>query len=81
MFGFAKMVNLAKSPEQVKGEIATSVPAAADMPEPKVPVYPWGTCIKLEDDTLEKLGLDDGLPAVGETLQFLAMARVTSVSV
>lgn len=40
--------------------------------------YPYGLCINLGKDELEKLGLSD-LPKVGETMQMMCMVKVTSV--
>lgn len=73
---FSTMVDMAKTPEEVKKE----APAAlAEMP-PKVPVYPWGLSLSLDDDTLKKLGLEGEMPSVGEMIHLCAMAKVTSVS-
>lgn len=75
---FAKMVNLARSADEVKKEIAEySSPATATASAPK---YPWGTCLSLEDDTIDKVGLGGDLPEVGDVVQIVAMARVTSAS-
>jgi len=41
-----------------------------------LPKYPYGLCIYLDDETLEKLGLTQ-LPKVGTTMQLTAMVRVT----
>ena len=71
------MVSLAKTPAEVKEEsaplMATSMPSSA-------PQYPCGCCISLENDTLKKLGLDGDLPAVGDVIEFMATAKVTSAS-
>lgn len=40
--------------------------------------YPWGLSLNLENDTLDKLGLE--LPAVGDELVLVARVKVTSVS-
>jgi len=75
---FTQMVDMAKSPEEVKEETSTSVPAMGATPS--APVYPWGLCLRLEDDTLEKLGVDGEMPSVGDMIHLFAMAKVTSVS-
>lgn len=75
---FAKMVNMAKAPEDVKKEVGELYPAAPAMSTTSA--YPYGLCISLEDDTIDKLGLGGEMPGVGEMMQFLAMAKVTSVS-
>lgn len=78
------LIDMAKTPEEVKKEVAeypTAAPAAnGSGSAPKVPVYPYGLCLSLEDESLEKLGLDDGLPPVGATILICAEARVTSAS-
>lgn len=40
--------------------------------------YPWGLCIRLEKEQLDKLGMKQ-LPRVGTELHVMAMAKVTSV--
>lgn len=73
------MVSLAKSPAEVKEEQKMyDAPAIAS--KPSVPEYPYGACISLEDETLEKIGLAGDLPAVGEMIHFGAIAKVTSAS-
>ena len=42
------------------------------------PAYPWGLCIHLDTETLEKLGFTEP-PAVGSTLVLQARVTVTSV--
>jgi len=43
------------------------------------PTYPWGLGLTLDQDALEKLGVDK-LPDVGETLRIEARVSVTSIS-
>jgi hypothetical protein len=43
------------------------------------PLFPWGLCIELNDDALQKLGLTD-LPDVDDTMTLTARVTVTSVS-
>ena len=45
----------------------------------KPPQYPWGLCIRLEKDELDKLGIKE-LPQVGTEVHFAAIAKVTSVN-
>jgi major coat protein len=71
------MVNLARSPVEVKRETAMAVPAA----KPMAAEFPYGCCISLDDECLTKLGLDGDLPAAGEMIHFEAMAKVTCASV
>src|SRR6266567_4995889 len=79
---FQSMVDMAKTPDEVKKEVNDYPRAsfASDLPAPKVPVYPYGLCISLDEDTLAKLKLDGDLPDVGEMIHLAAMAKVTSVS-
>jgi hypothetical protein len=74
------MVDLALTPDTVKQEIAERSAACTVTPSPSLPKYPYGCCLSLEDDTLEKLGLDGDLPSVGEMIQFTAIAKVTCAS-
>lgn len=74
---FPSLVDMALTPPEVKEEIAErSMPA----PSPSVSAYPWGLCLRIEDETLAKLGLDGDLPDVGQMMHFVAVARVTSAS-
>lgn len=68
-----QLVNLANSPEEAKeqGAICTS--------EGEGPKYPYGLCLDLNDDVLEKLGITS-LPPVGTVMHITAMAKVTRVS-
>lgn len=49
-------------------------------PSNKGPRYPYGLNIRLENETIDKLGIDS-MPSVGEELMVLAKAKVESVSV
>ena len=75
---FTKMVSMAKTPAQVNKEVdqnkAPFSVAAAD-----VQVYPYGLCISLENEQLEKLGIDSDCD-VGDMIHFCAMGKVTSKS-
>lgn len=79
MAKFSAMVDLAKDPQEVKEEVAemTSQPSPAAM---RVPVYPYGMCLSMNEDVLEKLDLDGDLPEVGDMIHVVAMGKVTSVS-
>jgi hypothetical protein len=76
---FTKMVDMAKSPDQIKRDYP-AVEAKIGDQAPKVPTYPWGLCIRLEDDSLQKLGTEGELPDVGDMIHLFAMAKATSVS-
>lgn len=43
------------------------------------PDYPYGLCLNLGSDEMEKLGIED-LPAVGTEMNLTAVVKVTSVS-
>lgn len=66
------MVDMARDTEQMQE-------AMSPMAMPEVNKYPYGLCISLTHDELEKLDLDDECE-VGDILHMVAMARVTSVS-
>lgn len=65
------MVNMRMSNEEAK-EYAQ--PEAGDAPE-----YPYGLCLDLDDDALEKLGINS-LPAVGAVMTITARVFVKSTS-
>lgn len=72
------MVNMAKTPEDVKkeiGDLYPSAPAAST-----TSAYPYGLSISFDDETLKKLGLMGDLPQIGEIVHFEAAAKVTSAS-
>jgi hypothetical protein len=72
----AKMVDMAMTKESKDKYLGMPMPA--DQPA-NGPVYPYGLCISLTHDDLEKLDLDDN-PEVGDLIHVVAMAKVTSVS-
>lgn len=47
---------------------------------PSPPRYPYGLCISLCEDELEKLGLEDEDIEPGDMIHLQCMAKVTSVS-
>jgi len=65
------MINMKRSP---KDKATLGDCCAADRPE-----YPYGLCINLDRESLEKLGIT-ALPAVGDQLQLTALVTVQSVS-
>lgn len=70
----AKLVSMKMDPKEAEEYAGPTSLAAKDQP-----AYPWGLCVNLENDSLEKLGMTD-LPEVGATLQLTARVTVTSVS-
>ena len=60
-------------------DMALDAKEQSEIMSPSPPKYPYGLCICLCTDEVEKLGLSDC--EVGETLHIFAMGRVTSVSV
>lgn len=55
--------------------------AETDVPQPvasSTPRYPWGLTIRLDNTTLDKLGMGE-LPDVGALCQIMGVGRVISV--
>lgn len=53
------MVDLARSPEEMKRDLAGyGMPSSTAERLSNEPVYPYGTCISFGDDELDKLNLD-----------------------
>ena len=69
------MVDLAKTPAQLEGHASPAVPEQC--------IYPYSTSISLEDEELEKLGLDitDEECQVGNYLQIMVLAEVTGKNI
>lgn len=57
-----------------KEKYSPSIAGSYDGPE-----YPYGLTLRLENDALDKLDLDD-LPPVGKSVQLVCVCEVTSVS-
>jgi hypothetical protein len=64
------MIDMARSPQEIQESMVPSY-------EP--PLYPYGLCISLTHEDLEKLNLSDDCE-VGDMIHLMAMAEVTSVS-
>lgn len=73
-----RLVDMARTPAEKKEELAEMtgpcMPSVDSMPD-----YPYGLCLSLDNESMEKLGLDTSCQ-VGDLLHFTAMAKVTSVS-
>jgi hypothetical protein len=67
-----KMVDMARSPKEVE--------ETAAMPMFLQNKYPYGLCISLCQDELEKLDVDHGDWEVGDMFHLHAFAKVTSIS-
>lgn len=78
MADFKRMVSMVRTAEEKAKEAMDSMPAAFTAGD--VPDVPYGLRIQLGDDELKKLDLPKDCQ-VGDILHFVAMARVTSVSV
>lgn len=69
-----KLVDMAYSKADLKAKNKEMAVGINGQPDP----YPWGLNIRLEKDSLDKLGMAK-LPRVGEEFHFMAVAKVTSV--
>lgn len=65
------MVDMARSKEEMR---ETAIPSSINES-----IYPYGLCISLNNDDLEKLDLDSDCQ-VGDLIHMTSMAKVTSVS-
>lgn len=75
---FTRMVDMAKTPDDVKKELKDYPQATPSSPEISVPVYPYGLCLSLTEDELDKLGIDPSGCHSGDMIHLCAMAKVTS---
>jgi hypothetical protein len=66
------MVNMQMSAEEAK-EYGSPVDGG------NLPKYPYGLCLSLDDDSLEKLGIE-GPVSVGTEMMITAKVKVTSTS-
>lgn len=67
-----KLVDMKYTKAEIKAE-------SKEMRMGEPPAYPWGLCLHLEKDELDKLGIST-LPQVGSEVHFAAVAKVTSVN-
>lgn len=68
------MIDMKLTPKPKKGESLLAADVAMDQPE-----YPYGLQIRLDNDTLKKLGIAE-LPAIDTEFKLVALVCVTSVS-
>lgn len=68
-----KMVSMKRTEADKREDRMETAPAEAMAPD-----YPWGLCIHLDKDELDKLGVKS-LPAVGTEVTITAKAKVTRV--
>lgn len=71
---WTKLVDLELTAEE---KLAREMPCAPI----DTPKYPWGLCIRFDQGTLDKLGLDAKDVAVGDMIDLRAFGVVTSVSI
>jgi hypothetical protein len=69
-----KMVSMKRSPEDMRKGCGCCAPIEAIAPD-----YPYGLCIHLDSDEIEKLGITQ-LPPVGAMVTIHCMAKITRVS-
>lgn len=67
-----KLADMGKTPEEISEDMDMPSPVSANR-------YPYGLCISLDHDDLEKLNMPLDME-VGDTIHVFAFARVTSVS-
>lgn len=77
-----KLIDMAETPEESQsGPVVLSGVGPMAMPvKDNRPRYPYGLEITLNEDSLEKLGMKDNPPQVGEVLHAMVLMKVTSYS-
>lgn len=70
----AKMVSMMRTAEDKRGD-----KMAGPAIESTAPDYPYGLCIHLDKDELDKLGIKD-LPKIGTEMMIEAKVKVTRIS-
>lgn len=76
MFNLPGFVDMAHTPEELEEEKREY---ASPLSSHAMPIYPYGLCISLGNDELEKLNLDGSCEA-GDMLYMDCIAKVTSCS-
>lgn len=75
MINLPGFVDMARSPEELKEKAED----CCISPDSAQPVYPWGLCLRFDNDSLGKLGLGGDVQA-GDLIMIAAMGKVTNVS-
>lgn len=70
----APLKHLARSAQ----ELAEEVPGLAKRAD-AAPVYPYGCCLSLDEETMEKLGIGGEDPEVGDIIHFCCEAKVRAI--
>ena len=73
MHKMPQMISMAKTPNEDKEKLQYACP-------PPSSIYPYGLCISLTEEELEKLNVDYSGAQVGDHYHFVCMAKVTSIS-
>ena len=71
-----KLINMKRTKTEKKGNIETCAPCDSS----SVEEYPYGLEIRLEKETLKKLGIDVDDIAIGRKLIVEAIAKVTNLN-
>lgn len=71
----AKLVSMKRSAKDKRDDKLATAPQEAMAPD-----YPWGLCIHLDKDELEKLGIDPKKVKVGAEVTITAKGKVTRIS-
>lgn len=69
-----KLISMKRTPKDKREDAGEHAPMEAMAPD-----YPYGLCIHMDKDELDKLGMSD-LPKVGTTMTMTAKVTVTRVS-
>ena len=70
----AKLISMKRSEKDKREDAGEAAPMEAIAPD-----YPWGLCLHLDKDELDKLGITE-LPEVGTNMSLEAKITVTRVS-
>jgi hypothetical protein len=69
-----KMVSMKRTADDKRGDEMAGPSIEATAPD-----YPYGLCLRMDKDELDKLGIKD-LPKVGTKMMMMAKVKVTRVS-